>query len=960
MSIFTDFGQGGTEYGGNNLLLTAIVLPDLTTWTFGYDHYGDVTHLGFPTGGSITYTYVKGPVLGCETPVSMVVSSRTVDANDGTGGHQWIYNYSIPSNGPGTMVVTSPDGNDTVHFIGDPITGQGGCSNLDNQVQYFQGPHIGGTLLKTATTQYSAGGNNLAGIGVIANLVSTQTTVTSRDGHTSRVINTWDSTNTESPYGTPQKVVFGSLLQKDEYDFSNTLVRSTLNRYTWQDFSSYKTNNLISLREWSTAYNGAAPPSTTLPVCSSTGTPACIGQSKYAYDEGSLASSGVSTPTRVAPPAGEPLRGNLTTASHYLDTAGAFVSSTSTYFDTGMKATSVDPLLHTTSYTYSSTFLGAYLTQSNMPDTQMPDSGAPVVHHIISGNYDFNTGLLTNFTDENGQPYSYSYDSLMLRLTQGNHPDGGITKFFYPDPNTVERQRLISGTTYDDFMVKFDGVGRPYQTLQFTPDCTSGIKVDTTYDLVGRAKTVSNPYCLTNEPTYGTTQSDYDALSRTTKTTKQDGSVTAVKYDDTPANPSLISLVCTTATDESGRQRQACTDAFGRLAQVFEPNPGAAATHATGSVGISGSEQTGNSNVTITVPNAGFETPVVGAGAFQYGPTGGSWTFVSGISGNGSGFTSGNPAAPEGVQVAFLQGGSSNSISQSLSGFQAGVSYTVTFRAAQRGNFNQGGQDFDVYLDSTLLATFRPASSSYSTLSTPAFTTTTGSHTLKFQGRNSSGGDNTAFIDAVQLTGIAGIADTGTVTISVNGTPYTYNYGASDTVSTIAAGLTTTINAGSLATATSSANADVVVSGPGFETPSLGTGINAYQYHPGSTGWTFSPGNGADGNGFTGGAGVAGNGSGFTNSNPSAPEGSQVAFLQGGPTNFFYQSLSGFQAGVSYRVTFSAAQRGSNNNGGEDFDVYLDDDLLGTFRPCGHQLQRVVYPDFYHHGGEPYVEILWP
>jgi len=91
--------------------------------------------------------------------------------------------------------------------------------------------------------------------------------------------------------------------------------------------------------------------------------------------------------------------------------------------------------------------------------------------------------------------------------------------------------------------------------------------------------------------------------------------------------------------------------------------------------------------------------------------------------------SSGNSAAPDGVQVAYLQGGAGSTISQTLSGFQAGVSYTVSFKAAQRGNFNQGGQDFDVYLDSTLLATFRPASASYSTLSTPTFTTTAGSHT---------------------------------------------------------------------------------------------------------------------------------------------------------------------------------------------------------------------------------------
>src|SRR6185295_4362272 len=83
--------------------------------------------------------------------------------------------------------------------------------------------------------------------------------------------------------------------------------------------------------------------------------------------------------------------------------------------------------------------------------------------------------------------------------------------------------------------------------------------------------------------------------------------------------------------------------------------------------------------------NLGFEAPAVAA--YQYNPIGAAWTFAgpSGVSANGSGFTSGNPNAPEGVQVAFLQG--TGSISQSISGFHAGVSYTVVFAAAQRGNY---------------------------------------------------------------------------------------------------------------------------------------------------------------------------------------------------------------------------------------------------------------------------------
>ena len=259
------------------------------------------------------------------------------------------------------------------------------------------------------------------------------------------------------------------------------------------------------------------------------------------------------------------------------------------------------------------------------------------------------------------------------------------------------------------------------------------------------------------------------------------------------------------------------------------------------------------------------------------------------------------------------------------------MSYTVTFKAAQRGNFNQGGQDFDVYLDSTLLATFRLADSSYSTLSTPAFTTTAGSHTLKFQGRDSSGGDNTALIDAVTVTGTGTVADTGTVTITVNGTPYTYNYGAGDTASTVATGLTNAINAGSLAHAVSTTNADAAVPNAGFEMPVVGAG--AFQYAPAGGSWTFV-------------AGISGNGSGFTSGNPAAPEGVQVAYLRRARRSSISQTLSGFETGVSYTATFKAAQRGNFNQGGQDFDVYLDSTLLATFRPASSSYNTLSTPAF--------------
>ncbi len=80
------------------------------------------------------------------------------------------------------------------------------------------------------------------------------------------------------------------------------------------------------------------------------------------------------------------------------------------------------------------------------------------------------------------------------------------------------------------------------------------------------------------------------------------------------------------------------------------------------------------------IPNFSFETPPLGTGsnAYQYNPTGASWTFTTptnaGISANGSAF--GSVAAPNGTQAGLLQ--RTGAISQALTFPGSGV-YTLTF-----------------------------------------------------------------------------------------------------------------------------------------------------------------------------------------------------------------------------------------------------------------------------------------
>jgi hypothetical protein len=98
---------------------------------------------------------------------------------------------------------------------------------------------------------------------------------------------------------------------------------------------------------------------------------------------------------------------------------------------------------------------------------------------------------------------------------------------------------------------------------------------------------------------------------------------------------------------------------------------------------------TGNTNTALVddvqlngvqVTNGGFETPSVQN--YQIAPTGSSWSYSgsSGIAANGGTMTSGNPPAPEGNQVAFIQ--NDGSLWQTAT--VAAGTYTLSFKAAQR------------------------------------------------------------------------------------------------------------------------------------------------------------------------------------------------------------------------------------------------------------------------------------
>jgi hypothetical protein len=163
----------------------------------------------------------------------------------------------------------------------------------------------------------------------------------------------------------------------------------------------------------------------------------------------------------------------------------------------------------------------------------------------------------------------------------------------------------------------------------------------------------------------------------------------------------------------------------------------------------------------IAVPNSSFETPVTST--YLYGASGGSWTFTaqsgtngSGVSTNGSAFTSGNSNAPAGTQVAFVQG--TGAVSQTVSGLTVGQTYQIKVSMSQRQNKGGGqlGNTVAVEVAGNTIATFDPPQSSGAYADyTASFQATATSQVIGFYGTNALANgtypDNTAFLDNVRL-----------------------------------------------------------------------------------------------------------------------------------------------------------------------------------------------------------------
>ena len=403
----------------------------------------------------------------------------------------------------------------------------------------------------------------------------------------------------------------GSQLQeKDEYDFGAG-AKGPLLRKTTYNYASFPATPIFP----------SGPSIFDRPSSAVTydGNNNRVAETDYSYDQtpvGSVSNLPVGThdETNYGPSSTAP-RGNATTM-----TKQCFVGSTTctnpvttlTYDETGQLLTTEDPCgnatcsdmtgsNHTTQYSYADSYTVlsggqnvAYTPTSNTNAYLTKTTDA--LGHTENFTYDFNNGQLTILKDQNSQTTTHLYNDSFARPTQTTFPDGGKSTTSYndspynpstPSPSATTSQAVTSSTNLTS-LVAFDGLGHTVRsTLTSDPDCSTGDRIDTTYDGLGRVNTTSNPYCSTSDPTYGLTTHTYDALGRAAQVIPPDGSATSNNISTT------YSGSCAVVVDQAGKVRKSCTDGLGRLVELDEPSASGASagTPGTGTVKISGHEQ---------------------------------------------------------------------------------------------------------------------------------------------------------------------------------------------------------------------------------------------------------------------------------------------------------------------------------------------------------------------------------
>jgi RHS repeat-associated protein len=530
-TVQTSFGCSGiSEYGPTiNNLVTEIDLPDTTKYTFTYQttpndthvpHYvtGRLASVTLPDGGTISYTYTGGST-GNITCADGSTPGLTRTTPDGT----WTYTRAAGTGAAYTTTVVDPE-RDTLAPSGNQtvIQFQG---IYETQRQFNQGAS---TLLLTTNTCYNAASSPCTGAAI--SLPISQVDVYSQLPGTSNLL---------AKHTSKYNSTYGMVTELDDYDYGSGAAGSLLQK-TAITYASL-VNNLVAFPHLVIVTNGGGN---------------TISQTQYNYDETAVVTTS-GTPQHTAISGS---RGNLTSVNSY--TAGAtFLTSSSTYFDTGTVQTAKDVNGAQTTNTYGTGSCG----------NSFPTSVSEPLGLSRSAAWNCNGGAPTSVTDENGKITTVGFlNAYFWRPDNVLDPTSAQTNFTYTGQNSVESiLNFNSGASTSGSLTTLDGLGRA--SLSQVKQGPSGNfdTVEQDYDSLGRPSRNTLPYSGSAGQTNSTgpaTMTTYDALGRPLSITDAGGGTTTYSYNQ---NDVLVT-VGPAAVGENTKRRQLQYDSLGRLTSVCE------------------------------------------------------------------------------------------------------------------------------------------------------------------------------------------------------------------------------------------------------------------------------------------------------------------------------------------------------------------------------------------------------
>ncbi len=522
--ISTEFNENPVvEYqnnGGNNPssvpAIQSIQLPDGSSYTFGYDPYGEISTMTLPTGSTVLFGWSN-------YKDSYQNVNRWLEST--TAGFTTYYTPSVISqcsqSGTGCQEqvdVQRPSGDETVYTL----TLNNGAWNVGTTI--YQGAASSGLAKATDSTSYDYSHScTYSWVCGGAQYVTKSTDVQT-------LPDAGLATQTQTLYSNPES---GQMTTLNKWDYYTGSPSQTSTRQSIYTYSGY---DLTSETDYD--QNGGMAAQTT-----------------YNYTGNAIPTSGIVGHGSVN--AGGPY---LSSVVRWNNSPSGSVATSYGYDDTGTVQSAQDARGNPpTSFKYDSS--DTYLVEVDKPDTV--DSFGVTWHHVTKTSYDFNSGAVLSTDDENsvahGQAYSvtYQYDPVAGRLSAINYPDGGQRSYTYPSSTETDATVRQNGVTSITTAHILDSLGRAYQTA------SNGISTEQSYDGNGRLASVTAPHLSTSSQTDGTTYTYYDTLDRPTSIVHPDGtSITATYVGNTA-----------TTVDELTSQTSRTYDAFGELTKVVEADP---------------------------------------------------------------------------------------------------------------------------------------------------------------------------------------------------------------------------------------------------------------------------------------------------------------------------------------------------------------------------------------------------